>query len=448
MRRFWRFNLLIKKFIFNERLASFLRILFFGFFTLMLILAGYYIFEDIDTTRLELEWAEKNPIDIFDGIVVRMVLFASFVKYSFRFWIIPFGVFSGVLLASAYYVQDIYELPKYSLAVHYVFASFFGFPYPRLVIENGEMQIPKGETNLINEIGGPGIVLIRPGNVVLFESLRSPSSVRSKPLNLISRFETIKEIVSLDDHHGFIEEMKVKTKDGIDLLVKDVHFRYRLRTGRRYGDYEKRQVEEPYHYSIQAVKDMAYNRTVGGQGLSEWHATIKLRVDGGITDYIKAHTFDHLTAPTYEDNDPRKIIRDQMLKGGLRAGLRNFGAELLWLDIGHFEVAETMIDTVAEQRVDTWGAKWDGEAMIVRAHGEARRMAYQEMGRAEGQADLLLSILQALDEAGFEEGLDEEKQRRDSLRRIIWARVAQIFDTAAEEEQRNLSEGRNPRLKR
>jgi hypothetical protein len=127
-----------------------------------------------------------------------------------------------------------------------------------------------------------------------------------------------------------------------------------------------------------------------------------------------------------------------MLKGGLRAGLRNFGAELLWLDIGHFEVAESMIDTVAEQRVDTWGARWDGEAMVVRAHGEARRMAYQEMGRAEGQADLLMSILQALDEAGFEEGRDEEEQRRDSLRRIIWARVAQIFDTAAEEEQRNL----------
>ena len=115
--------------------------------------------------------------------------------------------------------------------------------------------------------------------------------------HFISRFENIKEIVSLDDQHGFIEDLKVKTKDGIQLVVRDIHFRYRLRTGRRFGDHEKRRAVNPYLFSIQAVKDMAYNRSVRTTGLSDWHMTVRLAVDGAITDYIKAHKFDQLTSP-------------------------------------------------------------------------------------------------------------------------------------------------------
>ena len=65
---------------------------------------------------------------------------------------------------------------------------------------------------MIDTIGGPGYVNIRPGNVVLFESLRSPSNVRANTVNFISRFVTIKEIVSLEDQHGFIEHVSRKDK--------------------------------------------------------------------------------------------------------------------------------------------------------------------------------------------------------------------------------------------
>ena len=86
-------------------------------------------------------------------------------------------------------------------------------------------------------------------------------------------------------------------------MVRDIHFRYRLRTGRRYGDYEKRKAIDPYLFSVQAVKDMAYNRAARSTGLTDWHTTIRLAVDGAITDYIKAHKFDQLTSPTYEDDE-------------------------------------------------------------------------------------------------------------------------------------------------
>jgi hypothetical protein len=62
------------------------------------------------------------------------------------------------------------------------------------------------------------------------------------------------------------------------------------------------------------------------------------------------------------------------------------------------------------------------------------------MGRAEGQADLIMSILKSLDEAGFEGGygeIEQKEQRLRNLRAIIWTRVAQVLDASAEDQNNN-----------
>ena len=447
---FWRMKKRIDKYFYDERYAGRLRFLFFISLTGVIVLTGYHLFEDVDTIAIE----ESYRIRYGDNIIYRELMatwarISSFIVYSFRHTIIPVSVFIGALFASAFYVQDVYELPTLGLALRYIWASFFGFSFPHLRIEDGEKQIKKGEVNLIDTIGGPGYVNIRPGNVVLFESLRSPSSVRSAALHFISRFETVKEIVSLDDQHGFIEETKAKTRDGIQVVIRDIHYRYRLRTGRRFGDHEQRRAINPYLYSVQAVKDMAYNRSVTTTGLSDWHTSVRVAVDGAITDYVRANKFDQLTAPGYDDIDPRAEISKRMMSAATRSRLRSVGAELLWFDIGHFDVIEMIDDelevksVIEEQRIDTWSARWDGDGMVIVAAGEGRRMSYQEVGRAEGQAALLKSILQALDEAGIETGDDDERARQ--LRTILWMRIAQIMDRIAEEKKKQQSSGRLPR---
>lgn len=430
---FWRLRARFDSVVYDERSASRVRLYFVLSLTLCLTLLGYNLFEDIDSA----DWAEmwRNRYPYFGMIPMVMLRFYSFVIYGFRHLIIPMAAFLGMMFASAAYVQDVYELPYYRLGLNYIQAAFFGIGYPRLSIAEGKKQIPKGDVNLINTIGGPGYVNIRPGNVVLFESLRSPSNVRANTVNFISRFVNIKEIVSLEDQHGFIEHAMAKTKDGIEVVVSDVHYRYRLRTGRRFGDHERRKAMNPYPYSVEAVKDMAYNRTVGSDGLSSWHTTVRTAFDGGIKDYIRSHKFDDLTAPNNEVNDPRTEITSNMYKG-IRLRLRTVGAELLWFDLGHFGISDQMKAMISDQRVDTWSARWDGDAMVVRSYGESRRLAYQDMGRAEGQADMLLSIIQALEEAGFEGGYGDgvkQDERLRNLRSIIWMRIAQILDASAEE---------------
>lgn len=339
-----------------------------------------------------------------------------------RYFVAFMAAITIAFLVGGRYVQDIYELTSLKKGLRYVVTSVFGLlRYPRLEISEGKMQVRPDELNTLKEIGGPGFVIIRPGNLVLFERLRSPAAVRSAGIHFISRFETIKDVVPLEEQDGVWPESSAITKDGIEVKVKDIRFRYRLYPGRRYGGFVSRTWEEPYPYSPQSVKNYAYNRTIDEAGvINSWFNSVRFVVDNAITDYINEHTIDDLTAPGKTNDDPRGKIKRSMNSKLARQRLKDLGAELLWCDIGHFEITDKRISA---QRLETWQMKWAGKAELIRAEGEARRLTYQERGRAEGQAELLQSIARSLDELGL-----EKNQARSRLRSIVLMRTAQILE--------------------
>ncbi|MEA3352113.1 MAG: hypothetical protein U9Q82_16025, partial [Chloroflexota bacterium] len=177
----------------------------------------------------------------------------------------------------------------------------------------------------------------------------------------------------------------------------------------------------------QAVLDMAYQRSVRSDGITPWHDLVKIAVDAAVTDYIRAHRFDDLTAPRFTDADPRDEITNKLNSEGTKTRLKGVGAELLWADMGHFETVDEQVD---QQRLETWGAKWIGNAEVQRAFGEARRISYQEFGRAEAQAEMLVSIMEALDDTDWPEDADEDER----VRNIILTRTAQILDGMADRD--------------
>jgi hypothetical protein len=327
------------------------------------------------------------------------------------------------------YVQDIYELASYRKSLRYVLTSVFGLlKYPRLEISDGKTQLRADEVNTLNEIGGPGFVIIRPGNIVLFERLRSPASVRSAGKHFVSRFESIRDVVPLEEQDGIQPESVASTKDGIEVKVKEIRFRYRLYPGRRYGGFTSRTWEEPYPYSPQSVKNYVYNRTIDKDGVTNsWFNTVKFIVDNAITDYISSHTIDELTAPGVSGEDPRGKIKRTIEAPRARRSLREMGAEILWMEIGHFEITDKR---VSAQRLETWQMKWSGKADLVRAEGEAQRIKYQEQGRAEGQAEILQSIARSLDAMGLKKG-----ENLARVRSILLYRTAQLLEALADRKR-------------
>jgi hypothetical protein len=349
-----------------------------------------------------------------------------------RYLIVPLAVLIGAFLAGARYVQDIYNLDNYGLAVLYLMSSFGGIAYPYIKISEGQKQIGTGKKNRLDLIGGPGYITIRPGNVILTERLYCPAGVYSAGTFFASRFESIAAIQNLDDQHGHVPSVPATTKDGIPVIVRDVQFRYRVWSGQRMTHTTAgRSQSNPYPYTVQAIRNMVYNRSVSLNGLAPWHDAVKGVIVGSITEYIAKHQLDQITAPRYVEGDPRKEIGSQLQTLGVRNKLKDAGAQLLWCDIGHFEVENK---AVSDQRIDTWKAGWVGNANVKRAYGEAQRIAYQEIGHAEAQAEILMSIIHAFDD------IDMEKEKKDqNIRNVILMRTAQVLEALASTPDKEIS---------
>lgn len=386
-------------------------------------------FEDIDMPALLESWRAQYPVlNAIPNLILKIWAF-FFSGRNFRYLFLPLATLIGAIFFGARYVQDTYHLPRFRQAFYYMISALFGIRYPRVTAAEGKLQVQKDEINLVQVIGGPGLLHVKPGNVVLLEKLQGPGRICEAGIHYLNQLEKVKEVVSLEDQHGFIEEVRARTKDGIPVRVLGVNFRYRLRAGRKAGDFTERTPENPYPFSRKAFLDMAYRRvTTLDEGVTPWHVAVTRAVEGAIGEYINTHQLDQLTAPTHLEDDPRTQILDRVNSKRTREILHSLGAELLWVGIGHFDIEQK----VKDQRLDTWEAKWVGDAKLIEAYGEAQRIIYQEIGRAEGQAELLMGIIHALDKVSLQ-GDSVQK-----IRNIILLRTAQILEALSDREKPEL----------
>lgn len=344
-----------------------------------------------------------------------------------RFLVFPILAFVSALFLSANYVRDIYELPSVAEGLRYMLTSLFSIHHSRLLIKDGKRQLKLDEANLVDRIGGPGYLNIAQGSVALVERLTSPANVYGNGLHYLTRWERLKEIATLDDQHDSIQEMSAATKEGIEVIVKQVQFRYRLRAAREVGDYMRRSPDRPYPYTIQGMRNMTYNRTVKIDGLTSLEDTVRGAVRIAIGSFVQRHQIDYLTAPGKDDKDPRDELRRDFSSPSVRNRFRYLGVDLLWIDIGHFSIKDDQVD---QERIHNWGAKWEGAAEVRRSLGEAQRLALQEIGRAEAQAGMLDGILRSMEEALTSAKTPQDRNR--ILRNLVMARTAQILDAWAQ----------------
>jgi hypothetical protein len=404
---------------FGEQFLGMMRMVLAILLLLMFVLMGGVFFQNVDARATALQAREISPL-----LHLVPVDFIAFVIYIFtwenlRFALPVFGAMVSVIIAGAFFVKDIYNLKQFSDSLRYVISSMFAVNYPHLNIDNGQKQIGRKETNLIDAIGGPGYAMIQPGNAVLFHKLRRVSRNIITQSVMMTRFERVGSVTDLDDQDGHVKEMQVVSRDGIQIMVRDIRFRYRILSETVNGQPVPRSRENPYPFSRQAYIDLSYYLAVNEDGQISWGQAVQEMITRVIEDYINSHTVDYLTAPRGHERDPRREINERMFGPGLTNSLRNAGTELQWVDIGHFDI---VADEVDQERINLWAADWVGDAEVKKAYGEARRIAYQELGRAEGQAEMLVAIAQSVD------GIDLTGNRAKNIRHVLLARTAQILE--------------------
>ena len=333
--------------------------------------------------------------------------------------LLPLVYFAGLLLAGAHTVQKIYKLHSYRQAFQYLFAAVFGVGYPSQEICDGKALVNPGSENIISRMGGKGWLIVQPGNAVLVEDLDGSIRVLGTGQHFLRRREIVKEIVSLEDRDMEVERMVATSKDGIGVEARKVHYRYRIYREAVSSQDKLHAYEDGFPFSEEAIRSMVYSRTANEKGVIPWQSAVNFPIDAVVTDYINQHWADELTAPSESAQDPREAIYKVVRGENMRKIMRDRGAELIWIDIGNLEVPET---EVAAQRLNTWQAKWTGDASVVRAYGEAQRQAYQELGRAEAGAEVLMSMVHAL------EDVRSQGDSPKNMRAIFRARIAQLLD--------------------
>src|SRR5574338_49611 len=307
-------------------------------------------------------------------VVKRIGMTSTYVGY---YLIPPLAVIIIATFAAAKYIQDIYNLESYSVALLYVASSFWGIAYPKLTVEDGQYQIDAGKVNRLAWIGGPGYLTIKPGNAVIMNDVDFDSEVFSSRRVFLSHYGSVVSIVDLNNQRGSVPSVSAVTKDGIPITVRNIEMRFRV-----WSSSQITAPSTPYPYDEQSIRDSVYQLVVTEKGVNAWSEMVKNMVVGQITGYIAERQFDEIVTPTLQKNKPRHEISRQLFSADTEKKLKRIGAKLLWYDIGHFEADRAALD----QRLETWSAKWVGNANVVRARGEAQRSAYQELGRAEAHA--------------------------------------------------------------
>jgi hypothetical protein len=400
------FSYLLEHILFNESISMRL----FRTFVMLMIIVGW------GATGAFLIEAPKSIADLLYAMS--------------RYMLAPFAAMLTAFLLGASYLQDVYELPDYTSAARYLLASLFAglrlsLFLPALYISKGEKNIKDGEISLLDQVGGPGWLHVEPGNVVLLEYLHSPANVVGAGWHFIPRTQHVQEIFSLDDQHWAAKPIIAATRDGIEVAVHDFQFGYRICANHRANSVIRRMGTAPYPFSSQAVRDVAYNRSVRADtSLLPWGLATQFRLDGVVTDVINKTNIDDLFAPI--STDPRSEINHTLTSDKIRGGLKNFlGTELTWVNVGRFEVNDEKIrEDMKKYRQEVWFTRWIGSSSLLLAQGRAEMISEVEGGRAETTANMLTGIIQALDDAGL-----KTDQVDENLWNIVLARTAQVIES-------------------
>jgi regulator of protease activity HflC (stomatin/prohibitin superfamily) len=331
----------------------------------------------------------------------------------------PVVLSAGLFTFFAWSLKENFRMPGWRPAFHYLELILFGAWYPGIVVRQGKVDADPDQYNLLTKVGGPGYVIVELGNAAVLESyqlapLRRNACVRvvTNGVFRLCQFERIKQVVGLEDQKKDLDPVECVTKDGITVIVNSVRIRYRIVPGKTNQSLQT----DPFPLDSEMVLRSVYGRQIGAAGPQDWHWIVQGMVKTALKKYFSRRLLNQVIAPNGGE-DPRSEILRQIRSVEFSNELLEYGAEITWMDIGRFDLPKE----AEEQRVDTWRTRWAGNAELTRSLGQAQNDAYREIGEAEGQAEMLLGIIQSLEDLGTNGDSGER------LHDLFLVRIAQLI---------------------
>jgi hypothetical protein len=300
------------------------------------------------------------PLDLLASIVTS--LFAP--RVLLHLLPVAAGLWLGMRLA-AHYLDDVYALGSVSMAGRYLRSAVFGLGYDTLVVANGDAKHLDWTSTLLR-IGGPGWLTVHLGFAAAFETLEGhPRVYGPAPRRFLNGFERLRDVVDLRDQLRRVEEARAVTRDGVEVLARDAQMVFRVHSGN-----QPRNLSDPYPYTDEAIRRLAYGQPVTASGQRRWSDSLPGLVRREITRFISDLTLEGFLAMQPETQRklhgdlhiPRQELTDHFRTDTLRQRLQDTGLELDWVGVGTWEVRGAG-RVRAEELIAAWQAGRGGRPL-------------------------------------------------------------------------------------
>ena len=280
-------------------------------------------------------------------------------------------------------------------AMRLLFSLIFASNYLTGTVADGK-EIKGKAGGLMKFLGGPGKVVIRPGNAVVFERGGTISRIEGPGVVITKRAEAIKAIVDLRPQWVLREAENVLTRDRVPLKLalgvsfqieskKDVDARPESHIPPDGEALSRLISKDPYQVYEATIRKAVYNVTeFGWQGTTAGASESKVR--DLILTYDLDQIFDLSGAPTPEGffpTDQRTIEQiERRANEVLEKFCLNWGVKYEGVDLRMIQ----MPDEVRERMLAVWETEWKSHIRLQEAIAERLTVEQEAEGRAQAIA--------------------------------------------------------------
>jgi regulator of protease activity HflC (stomatin/prohibitin superfamily) len=350
-------------------------------------------------------------------------------------------VFSGlvigatILLALHVSAEWILTLPEVEeitpkQAYRLLFSMLFRLSYPWLIVEEGEIKQskPKG---LLPALGGPGKVVIKPYNAVVFERSGNTTRIEGPGLIVTKRFEFAKGIFDLRKQWTNFTAENVLTKDHVPLtFVCGVGFRIesqgetdarRQKTGQDAGQTFEGSgfdgiIDGDYPVYKSSLYKAVYNTTAAGWKLVTRGAT-ETQLRNVVRNYLLEDLYCLEDEKLTKDCSAVDRIADEV-RDRVSDITPNWGTSITGFQIKHFAVP----DDVSEELTRLWAARYAGKTQVLGAEGKREAMlidADAQRQASETKSESIIQEAKAKASAAIIEGRGQAEARVELYRKML-----------------------------
>jgi hypothetical protein len=287
-----------------------------------------------------------------------------------------------------------------------IFFKLIGLNPSTVVIEDGKIKESETKGDL-PKLGGPGLVIIRPYNAVVFEQTGRITRIEGPGEVFLRLGERIKDVVDLRNQARGYEAVQVLTRDRVPLMITGgVGFRIQRLEDILETDAHLRRVSrhrwDPLSVLVamgdseEGIRDMGrvhrrsiYNAVYGPRSGRQWHEQVANDAEGEIRRAVRLFDFGQIynqdAADTVVDVAVLEAITRQATDG-LRRTAARYGVHVLGVGIRTIQIEQQ--DDIQEAYFAALGARWRNrvERAEVQVEGEAFR------GRAQIQTEYMAAV--------------------------------------------------------